>query len=162
MKSENHTTTWIERFQQAIALLCGGNAPPLAMCESWINDNDGDHDELQGFAMEHMALPWMQGISLIDAAISLADQPEEGCDHLPRVKNEKSSVLPKSLDAIEAKIAKHVSDAHSGKLPPLQAMPKLPAGIVKHPQLGELFDRMQVHQYAVKHCETLCVMLSEL
>lgn len=44
----------------------------------------------------------------------------------------------------------------------LKEIPKLPAGIVKHPELGELYDRLQVQQYAVKHCETLCAILREL
>jgi len=40
-----------------------------------------------------------------------------------------------------------------------EGMPELPCGIVQHPKLGELYDRLQVHQYAVKHCEKLCAML---
>lgn len=33
------------------------------------------------------------------------------------------------------------------------AFPPMPAGIVKHPQLGELFDRLQVQQYALRYAE---------
>ena len=39
-------------------------------------------------------------------------------------------------------------------------MPKLGGGIYKHENLGELYDRLQVHQYAVNHCETITAMLS--
>lgn len=39
-------------------------------------------------------------------------------------------------------------------------LPKLGGGIYKHENLGELYDRLQVHKYAVNHCETIAAMLS--
>lgn len=35
-------------------------------------------------------------------------------------------------------------------------LPSLPKGVVQHAQVGELYDQMQVHQYAMRYAE-LCL-----
>lgn len=39
--------------------------------------------------------------------------------------------------------------------------PILSGGIFKHEKLGELYDRLQVHSYAVKHCQYFVDSLSK-
>jgi hypothetical protein len=74
-------TTWVERFQAAMALLCDGRRPTEIMIFDWFV---GDGEELQQWASENGSLGWHQGIALIDAACTIADQPEEGAGHLDR------------------------------------------------------------------------------
>lgn len=88
---KDQVTTWVERFQQSIAIMCGGNTPPLQMCLDWM-DKDADSVELQEWAINHAALPWAQGIGILDAASVLADHPMEGFGHLPE---EACSRIPK-------------------------------------------------------------------
>lgn len=71
-------TTWIQRFREALTLLCG-EAPPEGMAEAW---DAHESEELQEWALNHCCLPWCMGIVVIEAAMSLADQPEEGAGHL--------------------------------------------------------------------------------
>ena len=73
-------TTWIQRFKDAIALLCG-EVPPDGMAEAWAaHENEG----LQSWALNRCPLPWCMGITVVEAAEHLADQPEEGIGHHPR------------------------------------------------------------------------------
>jgi len=73
-------TNWVDRFIEAFTLLCGGKAPPRQMVLDWFN-RELDSFELQEFALEHTPLKSAQGIAIIDAAVAIADQPQEGHDH---------------------------------------------------------------------------------
>lgn len=73
-------TTWNERFAAALALLCGGKQPPAQSIVDHF-DMSMDSFELQAWAVNNAALPWAQGVAIIDAARTLADQPEEGASH---------------------------------------------------------------------------------
>lgn len=65
---------YIERFGDAMQLLCNGNRPSNKMLIDWI---DSDDETLQEFACNN-GPEWAQGIVLIDAARLLADTPIEG------------------------------------------------------------------------------------
>ena len=84
-----HPTTVLERFGDAMELLCQGERPPDSMLCAWL---DGLSDELQIFAGNH-GPAWAQGIGIIDAALTMVDQPTEirfrdrpGVDHEHREK----------------------------------------------------------------------------
>jgi|GEM_PF-3727341 len=70
-------TTYLQRFGDAIALLCQGRRPDDQVLTSWL---DGTSDVLQQFAVDN-GPAWAQGIGLIDAATIAADQPTEGVAH---------------------------------------------------------------------------------
>ncbi|MFC4924755.1 hypothetical protein [Delftia deserti] len=70
-------TTYLQRFGDAIALLCHGRRPDDLVLTSWL---DGTSDVLQQFAIDN-GPAWAQGIGLIDAATIAADQPTEGVAH---------------------------------------------------------------------------------
>lgn len=72
-------TTYLRRFGDAMALLCGGKRPSDEVLTAWL-DTDADDMRLQEFAVEH-GPAWAQGIGLIDAARTMADQPTEGVEH---------------------------------------------------------------------------------
>lgn len=69
-------TTYKQRFEEAVSLLCG-KAAPKGMVEAWLS---GDSDALQDFAACN-GPDWCQGIVLLDAADCLASEPEEGAGH---------------------------------------------------------------------------------
>lgn len=78
-------TTWMERFREAMALMCGGKMPPLGMCEQWVRNEQIDgEDPLQAWAVEHAQVAWHTGIGTIEAAQVWADNPEEGVEHETR------------------------------------------------------------------------------
>lgn len=81
-----HPTTWMERFRDALTVLCGGKEPSLELCEKWLsNEQDSNgSDPLQDWVCCNTVLPWSQGIIVIDAAYALAESPEEGSGHLPQ------------------------------------------------------------------------------
>ena len=68
-------TTYLQRFGDAVALLCSGHRPPDEMLAAWLDTKSDDH-RLQAFACEH-GPSWAQGIGVIDAARVVADQPTE-------------------------------------------------------------------------------------
>lgn len=77
-------TTVLERFGDAMELLCQGNRPHDALLRGWLS---GESEDLQGFAASH-GPAWAQGIGIIDAALTLVDNPTEiqfhdrpGVDH---------------------------------------------------------------------------------
>ncbi|MFC4924618.1 hypothetical protein [Delftia deserti] len=70
-------TTYLQRFGDAIALLCHGRRPDDLVLSSWL---DGSSFVLQQFAIDN-GPAWAQGIGLIDAATIAADQPTEGVAH---------------------------------------------------------------------------------
>lgn len=95
--SDPEPTTWMERFREAMAVMCGGKMPPLDMCEQWVrNEQVNGVDLLQGWVIDHaaVAVSWHTGIGTIEAAQVWADTPEEGVGHedredaYPRVDDE--------------------------------------------------------------------------
>lgn len=68
-------TTYLQRLGDALELLCAGHRPPDEMMTAWL-DTDRDDMRLQSFACEH-GPSWAQGIGVIDAARTLADEPTE-------------------------------------------------------------------------------------
>lgn len=70
-------TTHLQRFGDAMELLCAGKRPDDALLKAW---TAGTSEELQIFAAEH-GPAWAQGIGLIDAALMAASQPTEGVEH---------------------------------------------------------------------------------
>lgn len=73
-------TTWLERFTQALAVLCGGKQPPAEAIRDW-DDPGMDSHALQSWAISNAWMEWAQGVAIIDAARLLADQPAEGEGH---------------------------------------------------------------------------------
>lgn len=72
-------TTHLQRFGDAMQLLCAGHRPPDPMLLAWM-DKDSDSFELQEFAIAH-GPAWAQGIGIIDAALVAAENPTEGVEH---------------------------------------------------------------------------------
>lgn len=80
-------TTWMERFREALAVMCGGKAPPLDICEQWVrNEQVNGVDLLQAWVIDHASttVSWHTGIGTIEAAQVWADSPEEGVHHESR------------------------------------------------------------------------------
>lgn len=73
-------TRWIDRFTEAMTLLCGGKEPPKQAVVDWF-DKSKDSFALQEFAVNNTPLSAVQGIGVIDAAMCIADLPPEGEDH---------------------------------------------------------------------------------
>jgi len=73
------TTTWEFRFVEALRVLCGNAEPPAALVQEWLS---GDGDELQGWVVSNCIFSWAMGASIIDAATTLANEPEEGAGHV--------------------------------------------------------------------------------
>jgi hypothetical protein len=76
------STRWVDRFTDALQVLCG-ERPPADLVQSWL-DPVADCQRLQDWVGDHMherLRPHSQCISLIDAAHVIADQPEEGDGH---------------------------------------------------------------------------------
>lgn len=79
-------TTWMERFQHALGVMCG-SLPPIEICQEWV-----DHVEVNGqhrlqnwiFSKGNRTPQWAQAIVTIDAAEIWAGEPEEGADHAPK------------------------------------------------------------------------------
>lgn len=76
--SAPQNTKYLDRFIEALTLLCGGNQPPREMAHEW---ETGVGEDLQDWAASHTKLPWAQGIGTIEAAQLMADTPEEGMGH---------------------------------------------------------------------------------
>lgn len=75
------STLYIDRVVAALALLCGGARPARELVVGW---EDNTNDELQSWAVCHVAAPWATGIGTIEAAQTLANTPEEGMEHQDR------------------------------------------------------------------------------
>jgi hypothetical protein len=82
-KSKDEITTWMDRFRQTIAIFCGGVMPSLELCTSWIEQDDNAL-LLQHWVMCNTTVAWAQGISILDVAHVMAENPEEGMGHLDR------------------------------------------------------------------------------
>lgn len=66
-------TTYLQRLGDALELLCKGCRPQDKLMDDWLHSRS---EELQNFAAKH-GPEWAQGIAVIDAAMTLADQPTE-------------------------------------------------------------------------------------
>lgn len=79
-------TTYLQRFREALAVMCGA-MPPEDLCQEWLDGvSVNGADRLQNWVGSQVQLPgWAQCIGTIDAAMTWADQPEEGEDHEPRL-----------------------------------------------------------------------------
>jgi len=73
-------TTYRERFKDSIALLCQGEYPSDRIIDQWF-DESNPSIELQEFCIANCPLTWSLGIAVIEAAMTLAEQPEEGKGH---------------------------------------------------------------------------------
>ena len=76
------STTWIDRFTDALEVLCG-TRPPRNIVRSWLNS---DCEALQDWVgmRGRPILSHTMNIAIIEAAMILADQPVEGEDHETR------------------------------------------------------------------------------
>lgn len=75
-------TTFVQRFTDAVAILCGSE-PPSDFVTEWLAnvDVDGVH-RLQEWVLNQDATPaWAQGIGVLDAAHLLASTPVESEQH---------------------------------------------------------------------------------
>ena len=82
LKAKESVTTKVERFRDVLMVLCGGVAPDVSLCENWYVENDDEsHIALQEWAMNNTVVGWAQGIGVIEAAMTLADNPIEGAGH---------------------------------------------------------------------------------
>lgn len=72
-------TTFVQRFGDALELLCNGKRPSDDLIRWWL-DKDVDNIDLQEFCVEN-GPSWAQGIRVIDAAHTLAENPVEGVNH---------------------------------------------------------------------------------
>ena len=92
-------TTWMERFMDALQMLCNGKTPPLHLCEKWVHHYESgnpDEETLQHWVISNRGGRWAQGIVTIDAATLLADEPAEGEDHegIPKRVNIDADIVP--------------------------------------------------------------------
>lgn len=67
-------TKFLQRFGDALELLCQGNRPSDKIMQDWLDNKEDVYYNLQNFCSEH-GLYWMQGIQIADAALMLADNP---------------------------------------------------------------------------------------
>lgn len=75
-------TLFIDRFRASLALLCDNTIPPKRLCRAWLSqDEDESSEQLQAWAANHSKLNWAMGIGIIEAALTLAENPVEGVDH---------------------------------------------------------------------------------
>ena len=78
----DESPSYIYRFQMALALLCGNHLPDERLCRQWLDGKDEKkYIELQDWAVSHSTLNWAMGIGVIEAAMTLADNPNEGGNH---------------------------------------------------------------------------------
>jgi len=80
---DDEQTHYIQRFEEALTLLCGGKRPPEGLCARWSDEHASiAHEELQTWAINNTALRWSMGITVIEAAMTLAAEPDEGGNHI--------------------------------------------------------------------------------
>lgn len=81
MKTKYQSTTWMQRFREALTLLTGVE-PPLNYCEMWVAGVQEKCRPLQNWVGMQKGTPyWAQNIVIIDAATVIADSPVEGSVH---------------------------------------------------------------------------------
>jgi len=66
---------YVDRVLDALGLLCEGRKPPREMVEAWFMSDD---HSLQDWAVCNAGVCWATGIGTIEAAIAMAETPEEG------------------------------------------------------------------------------------
>ena len=73
-------TTFMERFRDALRIMCG-ELPPEDICQEWLDEVQvEDIGRLQNWVGSRCP-EWAQAIVTIDAATVWADSPCEGADH---------------------------------------------------------------------------------
>lgn len=90
MALTKESTTWMERFRDALTIMCGAE-PPLKFCEMWVKNEQDEHcaDPLQNWVgMQKTTPTWAQNIVTIDAAQVWADTPVEDQKHLTKTEGE--------------------------------------------------------------------------
>lgn len=101
-------TTWLQRFGDALQLLCGGKRPSNEMMAAWA---DKSSEELQSFAASH-GPAWAQGLGVIDAAHILADQPTEGVEHEHRaLEAQQVPAVPEGWVLVPVKLTREMAMA---------------------------------------------------
>lgn len=110
-------STWLQRFVDAVEWLCRAR-PPLDMCIEWATNVSVDgEDRLQSWVLCQKGLPaWMQGIAVLDAATTLADQPVEGEAHQDRGEN-PNELAPAPPTVYEVRVPLRFWDDHSERTP---------------------------------------------
>jgi hypothetical protein len=68
----------IGRIKQVLSLLCPGEAVPTQLVVNWLDDHDDG--DLQEWALNHSALPWAMGITLVEAAERIAREVHDNDD----------------------------------------------------------------------------------
>lgn len=81
-------TTYPQRVAEALAVLCNGKTPPAGYVEAWLLD---EHELLQDWAVSNASVCWAQGLGVIDAAVALAESPEEGIGGVGQTGEHQSS-----------------------------------------------------------------------
>lgn len=78
-------TTWMQRFVDALTIMCGAE-PPLVYCQEWIDNVDvKGASRLQNWVgMQPTTPSWAQNIVTIEAAHVWADTPVEDEIHLDK------------------------------------------------------------------------------
>lgn len=71
-------TSWEFRFVEALKLMCGGAEPSEHLVKEWLRH---ESEDLQSWAANNTVLHWSMGITTIEAAMALADEPDEGGEH---------------------------------------------------------------------------------
>lgn len=86
------STTWMERFRDALTIMCGA-PPPLSYCEMWVRNeqDEGAADPLQNWVGMQKTPHWAQCIVTIEAAEVWANTPVEGEDHALKKKLPKKA-----------------------------------------------------------------------
>jgi hypothetical protein len=68
----------IGRIKEVLSLLCPGEDVPTQLVVNWLDDcDDGDFQE---WALNHSALPWAMGITLVEAAERIAREVHDNDD----------------------------------------------------------------------------------
>ncbi len=78
---------YIDRLCDALSLLCGGERPVRARVERWLVFDDSCTPDLQTWVLGACKLPWAMGITVIEAAMLIAEKPREDGKHRPRPKD---------------------------------------------------------------------------
>lgn len=78
-------TTWMQRFVDALTIMCGAE-PPLELCQEWVDNVEVNGAwRLQNWVGMQPATPsWAQCIVTIESAECWADTPVESEIHLDK------------------------------------------------------------------------------
>jgi hypothetical protein len=80
-------TTFVQRFTDAVAMMCGAEPPP-EFVDEWLRKVEVNFvARLQEWVLCQDGAPeWAQGVGVLDAAYLLADSPVEGLGHKDRIE----------------------------------------------------------------------------